>query len=186
MSAPNALVLARLKEDPGVEARFYALFSGAPHVVLEDKGRIETDLLKDYAQKIRVRLFEAADHSFFRKRHSPGRSARIMRDAIVDICLLNQVDMVLAHLSERLSPDRSPAAEYNEAVYSFASDLIDFLSESGGLSMFCLKIGGEYHLFLAGNSATLAAGTLYDVIPTFLELAGLSKPDDMKGTSLII
>ena len=99
MSTPNALVLARLKDEPGAEARFFALFSGCPHVVLEDKGRIETDLLKEYAQKIRVRLFEAADHSFFRNRHSTGRSARIMRDAIVDICLLNQADMVLAHLS---------------------------------------------------------------------------------------
>lgn len=186
MSTPNALVLAKLKEDPDAAARFLALFSGSPHVLLEDKGRIETDLLKEYAQKIRLRVFEAADHSFFRKRHSAARSVRIMRDAIVDISLLNQADFVLAQLSERLQPDRFSAQEYNEAVYSFSSDLIDFLTGIGGLVVCCLKMDGEYHLFLAGNSANLAEGTLNDVIPTFLDLAGLSKPDGMKGTSLII
>ena len=186
MTIPNALVLARLKEDAGSEARFWALFGGCPHVILEDKGSIETDLLKEYALKIRLRVFEAADRSFFRKRHSAARSLRIMRDAIVDISLLNQADFVLAPLGERLPPDRFPAEGYNEAVYAFLSDLIDFLTGCGGLVMCCLKMSGEYHLFLAGNSANLADGTLYDVIPTFLDLAGLSKPDDMKGTSLII
>ncbi len=186
MSTPNALVLARLKEDPGTEARFWALFGGCPHVALEDKGRIETDLLNEYAQKIRLRVFEAADHSFFRKRHSAARSVRIMRDAIVDISLLNQADFVLAQLSDKLSPDRFSAEEFDGAIYSFTSDLIDFLTGIGGLVICCLKMGGEYHLFLAGNSANLAEGTLNDVIPTFLDLAGLSKPDDMKGTSLII
>ena len=198
MTIPNALVLARLKEDAGMQPIVCVGESleqreqGVTASVIETQVRIALNgVAKEQMRKI-VIAYEPIWAIGTGKTATAEQAAevctslKIMRDAIVDISLLNQADFVLAPLGERLPPDRFPAEGYNEAVYAFLSDLIDFLTGCGGLVMCCLKMSGEYHLFLAGNSANLADGTLYDVIPTFLDLAGLSKPDDMKGTSLII
>ena len=64
MTTPNVLILAKIKESPMYEEKILSLFQKEPHIILENKGKIELDVLKDFASKIRLSLFEAADRSF--------------------------------------------------------------------------------------------------------------------------
>ena len=60
MTTPNALILAKFKDDATYEAKILSLFKDCPHITLENKGKIEMDVFKDYALKIRLHIFEAA------------------------------------------------------------------------------------------------------------------------------
>lgn len=186
MTTPNALILAKFKDDATYEAKILSLFKDCPHITLENKGKIEMDVFKDYALKIRLHIFEAADRSFFRKRHSAVKSIRIMSDSIVDECFQKQHDFITAHFIDKIDAYSSPLEEYNRAVFEMCANVTEALTGSGGIAIFCLLVNTQYHLFLAGTEAALASGTLDDVIPTVLDLMGIAKPDEMKGTSLII
>ena len=186
MTTPNALILAKIKDDPSYDAKILTLFKDCPHIALENKGKIEMDIFKDYAQKIHLHVFEAADRSFFRKRHTAVKSIRIMSDAIVDECFQKQFDFITAPFIEKIDTYSSPLDEYNSAIYEMCGNVMEALTGSGGIAIFCLLVNARYHLFLAGTVTDLADGTLDDVIPTVLDLMGITKPDEMKGTSLII
>jgi len=186
LTTPNVLVLARLLEHPEDERRILELLAPCPHIILENKGKVELDVLKDYASHIRMHIFEAADRSFFRRHHSESKKIRIMRDLVLFECEQEQSELVIANFLEYTDAGSSSHEEYNHAILDMCSDIYNASIGSGSLVVFYLVISGKYHLFFGGASLSLSAGTLFDVIPTLLDLMGIAKPDEMKGTSIII
>ncbi len=186
MTTPNVLILAKIKESPMYEEKILSLFQKEPHIILENKGKIELDVLKDFASKIRLSLFEAADRSFFRKRHNAVKTIRIMRDSLLYEYTQRQSNLLVAHFIDKVDPYTSPIEDYNRSIYDMCSHVYNAVSDGGSIAVFCVILGTDMHMFLTGTDASLAAGTLNDVIPTLLDLIGLAKPEEMKGTSIII
>jgi len=186
LTTPNVLVLARLQDLPEDERRILELLAPCPHIILENKGKVEVDVLKDYASHIRMHITEVQDHSFFRRHHSVTRKIRIMRDSVLFECEQGQSELVIANFLEHTETGLVPPEEYNHAVLDMCSNVYKACTGSGSLVVFYMVIAGQYHLFFGGTSLSLSAGTLNDVIPTLLDLMGIAKPDEMKGTSIII
>lgn len=186
MNAPIVLVIAKLSSEISSNIRIRGIAGAFPHVILDKKGKIETDMLKDYSLKINMKIFEAADRTILHRKHNSAKIMRIMTESILKQAYHSGYDMLIANFAEKAKQEDIPPDISDAHTDELCGAIYDGLADLGGICIFIVSAQDGIYFLPSGTDLTLCPGSLSDVIPTLLDLIGLSKSDDMKGSSLIL
>lgn len=186
MNAPIVLVIAKLSGEMPSNIRIRGIAGAFPHVILDKRGKIETDMLKDYSLKINMKIFEAADRTLLHRKHNSSKIMRIMTESILKQAYHGGYDLLIANFIEKAKQDDMPPDISDAHTDELCGAIYDGLTDLGGICIFIISAPEGIYFLPAGTEMNLCAGSLSDVVPTLLDLIGLSKSDDMKGSSLIL